>query len=47
MEQFQGKPAAHVQPGTIAHEPKRIAGIECDVQPMIIEVPRKGRSISR
>jgi hypothetical protein len=48
MEHFQGKPATQgVQPGTIAHEPVRIAGIECDVQPMIIEVPRKGHSLSR
>jgi hypothetical protein len=45
MERFQGKPATRgVQPGTIAHEPVRIAGIECDIQPMIIEVPRKTRS---
>ncbi|MDR1140298.1 MAG: hypothetical protein LBL62_01305, partial [Planctomycetaceae bacterium] len=43
MERFQGKPAKQgVQLGTIAHEPVRIAGIECDIQPMIIEVPRKG-----
>ncbi|MDR2114882.1 MAG: hypothetical protein LBP87_00720 [Planctomycetaceae bacterium] len=48
MEQFQGKPATQgVQPGTIAHEPVKIAGIECDVQPMIIEIPRKGRSLSQ
>jgi hypothetical protein len=48
MERFQGKPATQgVQPGTIAHEPVRISGIECDVQPMIIEVPRKGRFLSR
>jgi hypothetical protein len=48
MKRFQGKPATHgIQPGTIAHEPVRIAGIECDVQPMIIEVPRRGQSLSR
>ncbi|MDR2754547.1 MAG: hypothetical protein LBC20_02465 [Planctomycetaceae bacterium] len=48
MERFQGKPATQgVQPGTIAHEPVRIAGIECDVQPMIIEVPRKGRPVTQ
>ncbi|MDR0337500.1 MAG: hypothetical protein LBI18_10460 [Planctomycetaceae bacterium] len=48
MERFQGKPATQgVQPGTIAHEPVRIAGIECDIQPMIIEVPRQERYASR
>jgi hypothetical protein len=45
MKQFQGKPATHgVQQGiTIAYEPVRIAGLECDVQPQIIKIPRKTR----
>lgn len=42
LNHFQGKPArAGIGAGTIAHEPVRYGGIECDVQPQIIEVPRR------
>ncbi len=40
MEKFKGRPANASGQGTISHEPVRFGGIECDVQPVIIPVPR-------
>ena len=41
MEHFKGTPArAGVGQNTISHEPKRFGDIECDVQPLVIPVPR-------
>lgn len=42
MNRFQGKPARqNTGPNTISHEPVRFEGFECDVQPRLIEVPRR------
>jgi len=44
MKQFQAKPAQQgVTANTISYDPVKFEGIECDVQPRIIEVPRKRR----
>lgn len=40
MEYFKGTEANNIGQGTISHEPKRFDDIECDVQPLIIPVPR-------
>lgn len=44
MQHFQGKPATQgVGENTITHEPKKYGNIECDIQPRVIEVPRRRR----
>lgn len=44
MQHFQGKPATQgIGENTITHEPKKFGNIECDIQPRVIEVPRKRR----
>ncbi len=40
MEKFKGRPSAAATAQTISYEPVRFGEIECDVQPLIIPVPR-------
>ncbi|GHT31810.1 hypothetical protein FACS1894214_3410 [Planctomycetales bacterium] len=43
MRDFQAKPAKPTAANAIAYDPVKFDGIECDVQPVIIVVPRKKR----
>ncbi len=41
IDYFQAKPAPFHQTGAIGYQPKTFDGVECDVQPRVIMVPRK------